>query len=136
MRSLILAAAAAMLLGAALAGPAADAPRGTVRAGGGGAAADEPIERGTLRLHYVQKPIGYERYTIARDGDRLRLSSDFDFTDRGGRVQLAATLRTRPDYTPIAFTARGKSYRFVSVDSEVRVEGRTRRSTPTSPRRA
>jgi len=123
MRSLILAAAAAMLLGAALAGPAADAPRGPVRAGGGGAAADEPIERGTLRLHYVQKPIGYERYTIARDGDRLRLSSDFDFTDRGGRVQLAATLRTRPDYTPIAFTARGKSYRFVNVDSEVRAEG-------------
>ena len=123
MRSLILAAAAAMLLDAALAGPAADAPRGRAPAGGGGAAADEPIERGTLRLHYVQKPIGYERYTIARDGDALRLSSDFDFTDRGGRVQLAATLRTRPDYTPIAFTARGKSYRFVNVDSEVRVEG-------------
>ena len=123
MRSLILAAAAAMLLDAALAGPAADAPRGPARAGGGGAAADEPIERGTLRLHYVQKPIGYERYTIARDGDALRLSSDFDFTDRGGRVQLTATLRTRPDYTPIAFTARGKSYRFVNVDSEVRVDG-------------
>src|SRR5438874_9350651 len=84
---------------------------------------DSPVERGTLRLHYVQKPIGYERYTIARDGDALSLSSDFDFTDRGGRVQLAATIRTRPDYTPIAFTARGKSYRFVNVDSDIRVEG-------------
>jgi imidazolonepropionase-like amidohydrolase len=90
------------------------------------AAAQEPaapIERGAWRLHYVQKPIGEERYSIARDGDGLTLSSDFAFTDRGGRVQLAATLRTRADFTPIAFTASGRSYRFVNVDSDVRVEG-------------
>jgi imidazolonepropionase-like amidohydrolase len=85
-----------------------------------GAAA--PIERATLRLHYVQKPIGYERYEIARDGDALQLTSDFDFTDRGGRVQLASTLRTKPDYTPLHFTAKGKSYRFVNVDSDVTTE--------------
>jgi len=83
----------------------------------------DPVERGTLRLHYVQKPIGYERYEIVRDGDGLKLSSDFDFTDRGGRVQLAATLRTKADFTPVAFTATGKSYRFVNVDSDVRVDG-------------
>jgi imidazolonepropionase-like amidohydrolase len=88
-----------------------------------GAAAPDPIERGTLRLHYVQKPIGWERYTITRDGDALAMSSDFDFTDRGGRVQLAATLRMQPDFTPIAFKASGKSYRFVNVDSAVRIEG-------------
>src|SRR6478672_13134367 len=82
------------------------------------------VERGTLRLHYVQKPIGIERYEIVRDGDALQLSSDFDFTDRGGRVQLAATLRTKPDYTPIHFTAKGKSYRFVNVDSDVAIDGR------------
>ena len=84
----------------------------------------DPIERGTLRLHYVQKPIGYERYEIVRDGDALTLTSDFDFTDRGGRVQLAATLRTSADFTPLSFKASGKSYRFVNVDSEVRIEGR------------
>jgi imidazolonepropionase-like amidohydrolase len=82
-----------------------------------------PIERGALRLHYVQKPIGYERYEIAQDGDALKLTADFDFTDRGGRVQLAATLRTKADFTPLSFQAKGKSYRFVSVDSDVRVEG-------------
>jgi imidazolonepropionase-like amidohydrolase len=84
-----------------------------------------PIERGTLRLHYVQKPIGYERYQVVRDGAAggLTLTSDFDFTDRGGRVQLDATLRTRDDFTPLAFKARGKSYRFVNVDSEVRIDG-------------
>jgi hypothetical protein len=93
----------------------------TAGLGGGGQA--DPIERGTLRLHYVQKPIGYERYEIVRDGDALKLSSDFDFTDRGGRVQLAATLRTRADFTPLSFKASGKSYRFVNVDSDVRIDG-------------
>jgi imidazolonepropionase-like amidohydrolase len=90
-----------------------------------GAAVQGPptIERGTLRLHYVQKPIGYERYEIAREQDAWRLSSDFDFTDRGGRVQLTATLRTKPDFTPVLFRAKGKSYRFVNVDSEVQVDG-------------
>ena len=81
-----------------------------------------PTERGTLRLHYVQKPIGYERYEIVKDADGLTLTSDLDFTDRGGRVQLASTLRTRTDFTPFSFKAAGKSYRFVNVDSEVRIE--------------
>ncbi len=83
-----------------------------------------PLEQATLRLHYVQKPIGTERYEIARsasDGG-LQLSADFDFTDRGGRVQLAATLRTAPDFTPVHFSAKGKSYRFVNVDSEVEID--------------
>ena len=100
--------------------------------------AADPVEHGVLRLHYVQKPIGYERYEVVRapreprgglgaakaDGDDLVVTSDFDFTDRGGRVQLAATLRTSADYTPLSFKALGKSYRFVNVDSDVRVEGR------------
>jgi imidazolonepropionase-like amidohydrolase len=83
----------------------------------------DPVERGILRLHYVQKPIGYERYEVARDGDVLTMTSDFDFTDRGGRVQLAATLRTKADFTPLSFKAQGKSYRFVNVDSDVRIDG-------------
>src|SRR5258708_841165 len=100
-----------------------------------GQAAPDPTERGTLRLHYVQKPIGYERYEISPDGavvtspvdgrhaQSVKLTADFDFTDRGGRVQLAATLRTKADFTPLSFEAKGKSYRFVNVDSNVRVEG-------------
>jgi imidazolonepropionase-like amidohydrolase len=76
-----------------------------------------------FRLHYVAKPIGYERYSIAPDNDGVVLSSDFDFTDRGGRVQLTATLHAKRDYTPVAFKAAGKSYRFVNVDSDVRIDG-------------
>src|SRR5262245_6227662 len=82
-----------------------------------------PIEQGTLRLHYVQKPIGYERYDLTRDGDGLKLTADFDFTDRGGNVHLTSTLQTKADYTPVHFTAKGKSYRFVNVDSDVTSDG-------------
>lgn len=80
-------------------------------------------ERGVLRLHYVQKAIGYERYAITRDADGLSLTADFDFTDRGGRVQLAAALHTTADYAPLSFTAKGKTYRFVNVDSQVTIDG-------------
>src|SRR5262245_16297921 len=40
---------------------------------------------------------------------------------------MAATLRTTADYTPTFFKAKGKSYRFVNVDSEVRIDGGTAR---------
>lgn len=89
------------------------------------ALAPELVEEGTLRLYYLQLPLGYERYSLARDGDDLLLTSDFDFTDRGGRVQLAASLRMAADLTPRRFVAKGKSYRFVNVDSEVTLEGRS-----------
>jgi len=92
---------------------------------GGWQSAPEVAERGVLRLHYVQKAIGYERYTVSRDGGGLTLAADFDFTDRGGRVQLNASLRTAADYAPLSLTARGKTYRFVNVDSQVVVNGAT-----------
>jgi imidazolonepropionase-like amidohydrolase len=87
------------------------------------AAAQPPAgEHGTIRLHYLQKPIGVERYDLMPDSGGWRLASDFDFTDRGGRVQLASALQMSADLSPTHFSAKGKSYRFVNVDSDVRVE--------------
>ncbi|HEY2906533.1 MAG TPA: amidohydrolase family protein [Vicinamibacterales bacterium] len=80
-------------------------------------------EHGTLTLHYVQKPIGSEHYTVARDGGLVQLTSDIDFTDRGGRVQLESSLKMGADLRPQTFRAKGKSYRFVNVDSDIRVDG-------------
>jgi imidazolonepropionase-like amidohydrolase len=81
------------------------------------------VERGTLTLHYVQKPIGTEHYTLTSDGSGVALAADIDFTDRGGRIQLESSLKMAPDLTPRAFRAQGKSYRFVNVDSDIRVDG-------------
>ena len=86
------------------------------------ALAPELVEEGTLRLYYLKLPLGYERYSLTRDGEDLLLNSVFDFTDRGGRVQLAASLRMAMDLTPRRFESKGKSYRFVNVDSEVTLE--------------
>src|SRR5262249_61784988 len=68
------------------------------------------IERGTLRLHYVQKAIGFERYEIAPKGEGLALTSDFDFTDRGGGVPLGATLETRGDLKAALFRSKGRGF--------------------------
>ncbi len=86
------------------------------------ALAPEILEQGTIRLYYLQLPLGQERYSLSRDGDDVHLTTAFDFTDRGGRVQLEASLRMAADFTPKRFQANGKSYRFVNVDSEVEVE--------------
>jgi len=36
-----------------------------------GAGQTPAVERGTLRLHYVQKPIDHERYDLARPLDAV-----------------------------------------------------------------
>ena len=89
------------------------------------AGAQAPVEHGRLRLHYVQKEIGVEEYEIGRDNGVFTLKSDFNFTDRGGRIHQSTTLETRDDFTPVHFTAKGQSYRYVNVDSDVSVDGRT-----------
>mgnify|MGYP003694733083 CR=1 FL=1 len=82
--------------------------------------------KSTLRLHYVQKPIGYERFELARDADAFSLTSDFDFTDRGGRVQLAATLRTTARlHADVRSTPPARATASSNVDSDVRMDGAT-----------
>lgn len=85
----------------------------------------EPIETGTIRLYYLQHAIGYEHYELSRVGEELVLTSDFEFTDRRATVELDASLRMASDGTPRHFEAKGKSYRFVNVDSEVDFEERS-----------
>jgi hypothetical protein len=52
-----------------------------------------------LRLHYVQKPIGYERYEILKDDDVLQLSSEVELhRPRRTRAAPTATLRAAEEY--------------------------------------
>jgi hypothetical protein len=70
-------------------------------------------EHGTLLLHFIQLPVGEETYEL---NDNL-LRANFEYTERGSKVPLTATLRMRPDLTPIAFEAHGRSYRPFSIDA-------------------
>ncbi len=80
-------------------------------------------DSGIFRLHKFEQPIGEESYTIAREGDTLTLKSDFEFTDRGSKVPLAATLRAADDYTPQGFVIKGSTSRISTIDTDVEISG-------------
>ena len=80
-------------------------------------------EHGALRLYFLQLPVGEENYSVtAESGGQLMLRASFDYTERGSHVPLTATLRMKPDFTPIEFEAKGKSYRPFSVDAAVQID--------------
>jgi imidazolonepropionase-like amidohydrolase len=81
-----------------------------------------PIESGKFRLHKFEQPIGEETYSVTRDGDSLVINSNFEFTDRGRKVPLTATLRTRQDLAPESFNIKGSVSRFSTIDSSVEVK--------------
>jgi len=80
-------------------------------------------ESGLIRLYFLQNPVGSERYNLRADGDRQTLEANFEFTDRGGFLPVKSTLVMRGDSTPESFTAKGMTYRYVHVDTAVKVEG-------------
>jgi imidazolonepropionase-like amidohydrolase len=70
-------------------------------------------ERGTLELYFLQLPVGEETYELS---DNV-LHANFEYTERGSKVPLTATLRMQADLTPIEFEAHGRNYRPFSVDA-------------------
>ena len=82
-----------------------------------------PQDSGEIRVHLLGHAIGSERYVIRpSDGSRV-LTDTLVFTDRGGRVQLASSLRFSQAFEPLHFHATGRTYRFVNVDADVVVDG-------------
>ena len=73
-------------------------------------------ERGSLILHFLQLPVGEETWEL---NDNV-LSANFEYTERGSKVPMTATLRMAPDLTPVEFEAHGRSYRPFSVDASFR----------------
>ena len=83
------------------------------------------IETGTFKLHKFEQPIGQETYTISRDGDSLVVESKFEFTDRGSKVPLNATLRTNQSLTPQSFNIKGSISRVSTIDDSIEVKEKT-----------
>jgi len=72
-------------------------------------------EQGTLIVHFLGLPVGQETYELS---DNV-LHASFEYTERGSKVAATATLRMKPDLTPIQFDVHGKSYRPFSVDASI-----------------
>src|SRR4051812_22290405 len=77
----------------------------------------------TILVSLIDRPVGRETVTSQADGDGTIYTADLDLTERNGRLQVASSLRLAADLTPTAFDVKGKSYRFVNVDTAVRVAG-------------
>lgn len=84
-----------------------------------GWASAQPIEKGTFILHKFARAIGEETYQTSHDGDSLVTHSSFQFTDRGHKVSLEATLRTDGDLKSRHFEIKGETSRLSRIDSAV-----------------
>ncbi|HSQ32457.1 MAG TPA: amidohydrolase family protein [Gemmatimonadaceae bacterium] len=81
-------------------------------------------DSGTIRIHLLGHAIGAERYVIRAGGGALALTDTFAFTDRGGRVELASTLRYTSSFEPLHLHSVGRTYRFVNVYADVAIDGK------------
>src|ERR1051325_8719726 len=88
----------------------------------GRASAQTGIDSGTIRIHLLGHAIGSERYTLRPDGDGRALTDTFEFTDRGGRVQLALSPSFNNRIEPLHFKSTGRTYRFVNIEADVDVK--------------
>jgi imidazolonepropionase-like amidohydrolase len=87
------------------------------------AQSDSVREGGTFRIHKFKQPIGEEHYRVVARAGENRLTTQFEFTDRGTPVKLEATLTYGTDLTPRHFKIAGKVSRHSTIDAAVDVDG-------------
>jgi imidazolonepropionase-like amidohydrolase/uncharacterized membrane protein len=85
--------------------------------------AQTATDSGTVLVSLIGRPVGRETYELKPDGQGFSFTGELDLTERNGRLQVSSQLRMGADLTPQHFAAKGKSYRFVNVDTDVSVEG-------------
>ncbi len=91
----------------------------------GGGCAEAPSSVGlepdsaTVRVFYIERPIGEERFTLRAEEAGLRLTAELEYTERGSRGRVTSSLAVADDYSPRHFRAVGNTYRFVNLDVEV-----------------
>lgn len=86
-------------------------------------AAQAPPGPSTLLVSLINRPVGRETFTEQRTGDSTTYTGNLDLTERNGRLQVSSALTLAADLTPVDFSVKGKSYRFVNVDAAVKVAG-------------
>ena len=86
--------------------------------------AQSPADPGTILVSLIGRPVGREVFSITAGPDGgTSFTADLDLTERNGRLQVSSSMRLGADLTPLDFIVKGKSYRFVNVDTAVKVVG-------------
>ena len=75
----------------------------------------------SLRILYIGRPAGWEHYELSPSGGGMKLTSDYDWVDRGKRSHTQLTITTGKDYALKTFeTARiGDTSRTVTASVEI-----------------
>jgi imidazolonepropionase-like amidohydrolase len=77
----------------------------------------------TILVSLIDRPVGREVVSSSTVDGLTTYTSELNLTERGGRLQVSSNLTVSSDLTPVSFTVKGKSYRFVNVDAAVKVAG-------------
>ena len=77
----------------------------------------------TILVSLLARPVGTETYVVRDAGRGSRLTAAVRLVDRGTPLSLDATLDVGPDLAPTRFSAKGRSYRFVNVETDVVLAG-------------
>jgi imidazolonepropionase-like amidohydrolase len=68
-----------------------------------------PAQTGSYKIHMILHAIGEERYEVSPAEGGLRLSSTFEYSDRGMARSTTATMRMKIDYTPLSLEVKGRT---------------------------
>ncbi|MEO7360509.1 MAG: amidohydrolase family protein [Gemmatimonadaceae bacterium] len=79
----------------------------------------------SLRLYYVGRPVGWERYDFTSDATGLQLSADFDYIDRGRRNRIQSTMLLDAKYAPKKLDVARLSDTSRTPVTHVEVHGKT-----------
>src|ERR1700676_1398960 len=65
-------------------------------------------ETGSFTIHMILHAVGEERYEVAPVDGGLKLSTTFEYTDRGNKRTTIADLSMASDYTPLSLEIQGR----------------------------
>jgi hypothetical protein len=85
-------------------------------------------EAGSLTIHMILHAVGEERYQIEPFERGLKLSTTFEYSDRGNKRSTTAELRMTSDYAPLSLEVQGRptTVHVQAASATVREDDRSR----------
>ena len=56
----------------------------------------------SLRIYYVGRPVGWERYDLSNSSGGSQLNADWSYIDRGRRIHTQVAMKFTADYSPLS----------------------------------
>ena len=86
------------------------------------------IESGRFRFYETKQPRGEETYEIRADANGeiiIQARTELPFAEQEKKPLVNATLRTKFDFTPLAFEIKGPTLLDIDEDTSVTIQGNT-----------